>query len=149
MTWTGGPWVVDTSAWARASEPAVAELWKEAARAGELIGCPIVTLELLYDARDRHEIEEVARALVAHPQAPITRTVTDTGIWAMRQLADQGPAGWHRVRLPDALIAAAASERGFGVCHLARNAVAVSRRLGGHGGRRARGRRALGGRWAR
>ncbi len=35
----------------------------------------------------------------------------------MRQLANQGPAGWHRVRVPDALIAAAASERGFGVLH--------------------------------
>lgn len=28
-----------------------------------------------------------------------------------------GAAGWHRVRVPDALIAAAASERGFGVLH--------------------------------
>lgn len=117
MTWTGGPWVADTSAWARASEPSVATAWKEAARAGELIGCPIVTLELLYDARDREEIEVVARALAALPQAPITRTVTDAGIWAMRQLANRGPAGWHRVRVPDALIAAAASERGFGVLH--------------------------------
>ncbi len=117
MTWTGGPWVADTSAWARASEPSVAELWKEAARAGELIGCPIVTLELLYDARARDEVEEVARPLLALRQAPITRAVTAAGIWAMRQLADQGPAGWHRVRVPDALIAAAAVERGFGVLH--------------------------------
>ena len=48
--WGGGPWLADTSAWARAAHPAVAENWKAAARMGELIGCPIVTLELLYDA---------------------------------------------------------------------------------------------------
>ena len=116
MTWADGPWLADTSAWARASEPSVAELWKEAARAGEIIGCPLVTLELLYDARDREGVEEVARALHALRQAPITRTVTEAGIWAMRELADRGPAGWHRVRVPDALIAAAA-DRGFGVLH--------------------------------
>ena len=33
------------------------------------MGCPIVTLELLYDARESEEIEVVARALVALPQA--------------------------------------------------------------------------------
>lgn len=121
MSWHGGPWVVDTSAWARASAPEIASLWAAAARAGDLATCPVVTLELLFDARDAAEVERVATALVALPQAPVTRTVTDAAIGAIRQLAARGSAGAHRVRVPDALVAAAAAERGFGVLHYDRH----------------------------
>lgn len=117
MSWNGGPWVADTSAWARASTPEVASQWLEAAHAGDLVACPIVTLELLFDARDAGAVERVATALSALRQAPVTRTVTDAAIRAVRDLAAQGSAGAHRVRVPDALVAAAAAERGFGVLH--------------------------------
>ena len=115
--WGAGPWIADTSAWARAAHPAVAESWKAAAAAGELVGCPVVTLELLYDAQDRERVEAVATALAGLRQAPITRAVTDAAIAAVRELAAHGAAGAHRVRVPDALIAAAAAERGFSVLH--------------------------------
>lgn len=115
--WGDGPWLADTSAWARAAHPAVAENWKAAATTGDLISCPIVTLELLYDAPDRESVELVASALAGLRQAPITRTVTDAAISALRELAAGGAAGAHRVRVPDALIAAAATERGFSVLH--------------------------------
>lgn len=115
--WGAGPWIADTSAWARAAHPAVAENWKAAATAGNLIGCPIVTLELIFDAPDRERVEVVAGALAGLRQAPITRTVTDSAISALRELAARGAAGAHRVRVPDALIAAAAAERGFAVLH--------------------------------
>jgi predicted nucleic acid-binding protein len=115
--WGTGPWIADTSAWGRAAHPAIAENWKAAARAGELIGCPIVTLELLYGAPDRERIEAVASALAGLRQAPITRIVTDAAVSAVRELATRGAAGGHRVRVPDALIAAAAAERGFSVLH--------------------------------
>lgn len=117
LSWQGGPWVADTSAWARASAPRVADAWSVAARAGELVACPIVTLELLFEARDGEQVERVATALDALAQAPITRAVTDAAIGAIRELAAAGSAGAHRVRVPDALIAAAAAERGFGVLH--------------------------------
>lgn len=117
MSWQGGPWVADTSAWARAAAPTVTEAWKRAARAGELIGCPVVTLELLYDAPDGERVESVAGALALLRQAPITRSVTDAAIASVRELAARGSAGSHRVPIPDALIAAAAAERGFGVLH--------------------------------
>lgn len=117
VSWGAGPWVADTSAWARAAHPAIAESWKAAAAAGNLIGCPIVTLELLHDAQDHERVEAVARALAGLRQAPITRTVTDAAISAVRELAARGAAGAHRVRVPDALIAAAAAERGFSVLH--------------------------------
>jgi predicted nucleic acid-binding protein len=117
MSWSGGPWVADTSAWARASAPEVAASWEAAAEAGDLVSCPVVTLELLFDARDRSEVERVAVALAALKQAPVTRSVTEAAIATIRQLAAEGSAGSHRVRVPDALIAAAAAERGFGVLH--------------------------------
>jgi predicted nucleic acid-binding protein len=68
MTWRAGPWVADTSAWARASDPAIASNWKSAAAAGHLIGCPVVTLELLYDAPDRERVETVVVALAGLPK---------------------------------------------------------------------------------
>jgi predicted nucleic acid-binding protein len=117
MSWAGGPWVVDTSAWARAQEPAIAQRWITAARAGELVACPIITLELLHDARNRDEVEGVSAALSALRQAPVTRTVTDAAIGAVRALAAAGADGNHRVPTADALVAAAAAERGFGVLH--------------------------------
>jgi predicted nucleic acid-binding protein len=121
LSWSGGPWVADTSAWARAPDPTVADNWRAAAQAGELIGCPVVTLELLFDAPNRERVEGVASALAGLLQASITRTVTDAAIWAVRELARQGSDGAHRVRVPDALVAAAAAERGFGVLHYDRH----------------------------
>lgn len=117
MTWASGPWVADTSAWARAATSAVAPSWKIAAEAGDLVMCPIVTLELLYQSPDRDQVERTAAACAALRQAPVTRTVTDAALMAVRELASRGAAGGHRVRVPDALIAAAAAERGFGVLH--------------------------------
>ena len=117
LKWSGGPWVADTSAWARASEAEVSPNWRAAAATSEIVGCPIVTLELLYDARDSEQVEAVASALAGLRQAPVTRSVTDAAITAVRELAARGSAGVHRVRVPDALVAAAAAERGFGVLH--------------------------------
>ena len=117
MSWAGGPWVADTSAWARAQDHEIAPRWIATARAGELVACPIITLELLHDARNRDEVEAVASALAALRQAPVTRSVTDAAIGAVRALADAGADGGHRVPTADALIAAAAAERGFGVLH--------------------------------
>jgi predicted nucleic acid-binding protein len=117
LSWRDGPWVADTSAWARAQDPAVAPQWEAAALAGELIACPVITLELLYDAPDRNHVDRLATAVADLRQAPITRSVTNAAIRAVVDLAASGAAGAHRVRVPDALVAAAAAERGFAVLH--------------------------------
>ena len=65
----------------------------------------------------RRQVRGTAAACAALPQAPVTRTVTNAALAAIRELALRGAAGSHRVRVPDALIAAAAAERGFGVLH--------------------------------
>jgi predicted nucleic acid-binding protein len=117
LSWRDGPWVADTSAWARAHNPAVAPKWKAAAEAAEIIGCPVITLELLYDAPDHNHVDAVAAAVADLRQAPITRSVTNAAIRAVQDLAARGTAGAHRVPVPDALTAAAAAERGFAVLH--------------------------------
>jgi predicted nucleic acid-binding protein len=121
MSWPGGPWVADTSAWARAGEKEVAPNWRTMVRAGDLVTCAPVTMEMIFDAPNRDAVERVALAMAGFRQAPITRSVTDAAIWSMRQLAQRGAAGAHRVRVPDALVAAAAAERGFGVLHYDRH----------------------------
>jgi predicted nucleic acid-binding protein len=117
MSWTKGPWIADTSAWARAVAKEVAPHWRRVVQAGDLIACAPVTMEMLYDAPDREAVERVAASMAGFRQAALNRSVTDTAIWAIRELAEHGAAGAHRVRVPDALIAAAAAERGFGVLH--------------------------------
>lgn len=121
MSWPKGPWVADTSAWARAGDEEVAPRWREVVKAGELVACAPVTMEMIFDAPDRDAVERVATAMAGFRQAPISRSVTDAATWAMRELAQRGTAGAHRVRVPDALIAAAAAERGFGVLHYDRH----------------------------
>ena len=51
---------------------------------------------------------------------PITVSVQRTAIAALRDLSTKG-AGYHRVKLPDALIAAAAQHAGVGVLHYDRH----------------------------
>jgi len=117
VSWAKGPWVADTSAWARANDKAVASNWRAMVRSGDLATCAPVVMEMIFDAPDRDAVERVATAMAGFRQVAITRSVTDSAIWAMRELARRGAAGAHRVRIPDALIAAAAAERGFGVLH--------------------------------
>src|SRR5689334_120960 len=121
VSWPKGPWVADTSAWARADTKEVAPRWREVVKAGELIACPPVTMEMIFDAPNRDAVERIAVAMAGFRQAPINRSVTDAATWAMRELAQRGAAGAHRVRVPDALVAAAAAERGFGVLHYDRH----------------------------
>ena len=121
MSWPKGLWVADTSAWARAGTREVAPQWREVVKAGELVACAPVTMEMIFDAPDRDAVERVAVAMAGFRQAPISRSVTDAATWAMRELAQRGAAGAHRARVPDALIAAAAAERGFGVLHYDRH----------------------------
>jgi predicted nucleic acid-binding protein len=112
--------MADTSAWARAGADQVAPRWRQVVEAGELIACAPVTMEMIFNAPDREAVERVAVAMAGFRQAPISRSVTDAATWAIREQARRG-GGAHRVRVPDAHIAAAAAERGFGVLHYDRH----------------------------
>jgi predicted nucleic acid-binding protein len=111
---TGVALVVDTSAWARQHHPKVAAHFREAAQAGLLVGCPVVTLELLTTAKDATEHDLLGKRLSSLRQAPITQGVCAAALTASNELAS---ANHPRVPVTDYLIAAAAAERGFGVLH--------------------------------
>ncbi len=108
----GIPLVVDTSAWVRQREPAVVERWKATLAAGLVATCPVATLEILTGARDEDGFAKLDRALAALPQAPVTASACATALSASRELR-----GSRRLPAADYLIAAAATERGFGVLH--------------------------------
>jgi predicted nucleic acid-binding protein len=76
----------------------------------------VVKLELLYSTRDVAEFAQLERRLDDMREAPLARSAARTAVAAMRELAAVGPLH-HRVPITDALIAAAAAERGIGVLH--------------------------------
>jgi predicted nucleic acid-binding protein len=108
--------IADTSVWARASHPAIRDLWAAALRGRQIATCSIVILELLYSARNAQEftIVETEQALLR--DVPVAGSAQRAAIGALRDLASNGP-GQHRVPLADALIAAAAQDAGVDVLH--------------------------------
>lgn len=112
----GAIYIADTSARARASHPAIRVQWAAALRARQIATCSITILELLYAARNADEVREIEADEATLRDIPITVSVQRAAIGALRQLSDRA-AGDHRMKLPDALIAAAAQEAGIGVLH--------------------------------
>lgn len=108
--------IADTSARVRAGHPAVREQWSVALRSRQIATCSITTLELLYAARNADEILELEADEATLRDIPITVSVQRAAIGALRELSHKC-AGYHRVKLPDALIAAAAQHAGIGVLH--------------------------------
>jgi len=77
-------------------------------------------VELLYSAQGPGAFDELDAFLRVLRDIPITRSVTNAAMEAMRRLAQVSP-GYHRVKLPDARIAAAAQDGGLGVLHYDRH----------------------------
>jgi predicted nucleic acid-binding protein len=94
----------------------VAKAFLEAVESGQILGCPIVALELLYTARNAQEFDVLAGRHAGLREVPVTRSVTRAAIAALRELAHRR-LGYHRVPPADALVAAAAQEAGVGVLH--------------------------------
>jgi predicted nucleic acid-binding protein len=108
--------IADTSARARASHPLVRDLWATSLRGRQIATCSIVTLELLYSARDAQEFTTIEAEQALLRDVPVAASAQRAAIGALRDLASEGP-GQHRVPLADALIAAAAQEAGVDVLH--------------------------------
>jgi predicted nucleic acid-binding protein len=108
--------IADTSAWARASHPLIRDRWAATLRGKQIATCSIVTLELLYAARDARELATVEAEQALLRDVPVTISAQRAAAGALRDLASDGP-GQHRVPLADALIAAAAQDAGVEVLH--------------------------------
>jgi predicted nucleic acid-binding protein len=107
------PFVLDTSTWSRARRlPADVLRPLRAAMVGRrALITPIVRIEILYSARTAADYAQVDAELSAMRMLRNDRAAADAAMSALRELAERGD-GYHRVPLPDALIAAAAAEYG-------------------------------------
>ena len=100
--------------------PGLREEWEAAVKTDQIVTCSIVTMELLFAARDADGVAQTEKVQATLRQAPVTASVQRAAIGAVRELA-QGGAGAHRIPPPDILIAAAAQEAGIGVLHYDRH----------------------------
>jgi predicted nucleic acid-binding protein len=108
--------IADTSAWARASHPLIRDQWAAALRGRQIATCSIVTLELMYSARNEQDLMTVEPEQALLRDVPVATSAQRAAMGALRDLAADGP-GQHRVPLADALIAAAAQDASVDVLH--------------------------------
>jgi predicted nucleic acid-binding protein len=117
--WDGrGAVLADTSAWMLARRVLRArELLFAAAERGELAWCWPVRYELTFDAPNPERIAAVDRTLVGLREIAVDRAVQRDVLSAMRELADGGSHGAHRLPLTDLTVAVAARVSGLNVLH--------------------------------
>jgi len=117
--WDGrGAVLADTSAWMLARRvPRARELLFAAAERGELAWCWPVRYELTFDAPNPERIAAVDRTLVGLREIAVDRAVQRDVLSAMRELADVGSHGAHRLPLTDLTVAVAAQASGLNVLH--------------------------------
>lgn len=112
--------LADKSAINRAEHPSVCQEIADALNARQIVTCSVVTLEVMYSARNRQELEDLEATQASLRDIPMTDSIHRAALTAIRELARRG-AGWHRVPATDVLIAAAAQEAGVGVLHYDRH----------------------------
>ncbi|GEM_PF-1310910 len=96
-------WILDKSATARASDPAIGRMLAELA--GSLFVCPIGELEQLYSARSATDYDELRVALhAAFRVVAAPPDLFDRALRLQRDLAHHHGM-WHRTPIPDLLIA--------------------------------------------
>jgi predicted nucleic acid-binding protein len=117
--WNGrGAVLADTSAWMLARRLSGArELLFAAAERGELAWCWPVRYELTFDAPSPGRIAALDRTLLGLREIAVDRAVQRGVVSAMRELADEGSHGAHRLPLTDLTVAVAAQVSGLDVLH--------------------------------
>jgi len=121
--WDGRrPVVADTSAWMLARRvPEARERLLAAVERGDVAWCWPVRYELTVDARGPEGIAAVDRTLEGLREIAVDRAVQRGVLSAMRDLADGGSHGAHRLPLTDLTVAVAAQAAGLGVLHFDRH----------------------------
>jgi predicted nucleic acid-binding protein len=117
--WDGrGAVLADTSAWMLARRvPRARELLFAAAERGDIAWCWPVRYELTFDAPSPERIAAVDRTLAGMREIAVDRPVQRRVLSAMRELADEGFHGAHRLPLADLTVAVAAQTSGLDVLH--------------------------------
>jgi len=130
--WQGdGPVLVDTSAWITARRfPAAQDLLLSAVERGDVAWCWPVRYELLVDARDRSAIAALDRAFESLREVRLDWAIQQRVLAVMRELADAGSHGAHRLPLAHLSVVVAAQSAGFDVLHFDRHLDRLSTSLG-------------------
>jgi predicted nucleic acid-binding protein len=130
--WDGRTAVLaDTSAWMLARRvPQVRELLFAAAERGDVAWCWPVRYELTVDAPSPERIAALDRTLDGLHEIAVDRTVQRGVLSAMRELADGGSHGAHRLPLTDLTVAVAAQHSGLEVLHYDRHFERLGELLG-------------------
>jgi len=110
----GRIYLFDTSIWLRTKHPLIASDWEAALRNSRLAVSPIVAFEVLYDAQNQAEFEELETQLDALRQAPLTQGIVRDARQALHDLSAKAS---HRIPFQDALIAATAAHKNMAVLH--------------------------------
>ena len=117
--------LADTSAWtARHRDVTVEFDFDSRVAAGQVAGCPIVTLELLWTARSAADLRELRYVLSALPLLEITPAAWERAFDVWARLADEGQH--RRVSRTDLVVAATAELAGVPVCHYDRDFEAIA-----------------------
>jgi predicted nucleic acid-binding protein len=109
-------WLVDNSTAARVDDPAVRRQLAE--YAGSFYVCAIGTLEQFYSARSARDYD-ARRALLYDNflHAPVPPDIFDRALRLQRDLAHHHGL-WHRIPIPDLLIAETAIYHDLGILHV-------------------------------
>lgn len=112
-------WILDKSAAARADQPDVhANL---APLAGSLYLCPVGELEQLYSTRSASDYEaRLTQIRDVYHRADAPPDLLERALVLQRDLAAHHGM-WHRLAIPDLLIAETALHHGLGVLHVGRD----------------------------
>lgn len=112
-------WILDKSAAVRTVEPSIRSQLDDLA--GSLWICPVGELEQLYSTRSADEYDSLEAALrETFPRAVAPPDIFDRALALQRDLGHhQGM--WHRIPIPDLLIAETALHHGLGVVHVDRD----------------------------
>jgi len=109
--------MADTSVWARKRHDGINQWFQRALLDDAVAICDMVTLELLYSARNTTEFDRLHEELSALHQCPIGPTEWRRALEVYQALSRQGGAHQRSVKHPDLLIAAAAESAGIPVVH--------------------------------
>ena len=117
--WKGeGPVLVDTSAWITARRtPGARDRLLAAVERGNVAWCWPVRYELMIDARNRAAIAALDRSFESLREIRIDWAAQQRVLAIMRDLADAGSHGAHRIPLADLSVVVAAQSAGVAVLH--------------------------------
>ncbi len=108
---------VDTSAWHRSTNPAVAHRWRALLESDSIGLCDQVRLEILYSARSSSDYESLAIELGGLHPIPMDHSTWERALEVQHQLALVGGLHHRSVNIADLLIAASAEHAATVVLH--------------------------------